>query len=97
MADRGAEAAGPRAFTFDFSDRAVVFLNGRPVAAGDNSFLLEGPFYRGDVALGANTVYLDRDVGPNELLVAVVERANGWGPIGRFDGPSGLTVTAALP
>ena len=92
-----ADEAGPRAFTFDYSDRAVVFLNGRPVAAGDNSFLSKGPFYRGDVGLGANTVYLDLDVGPNELLVAVAERANGWGLIGRFDDPSGLTVTAALP
>ena len=92
-----ADTAGARAFSFDFSDRAVVFLNGRAVAAGDNSFLSKGPFFRGDLALGANTVFLDLAAGPNELLVAVAEQANGWGLVGRFDDPEGLTVTAAAP
>lgn len=71
-------------FYFDYSDRIHVYLNGSPVFAGNNAFRSKGALFRGDIAAEGNALYLDLKKGKNELLVAVAERANGWGLVGRL-------------
>ena len=77
---------------FDYSDKAVVFLNGNPVYAGNNAFRSKGILERGDLSIDGNAVFLDLKKGNNELLVAVTERANGWGLMARFDDLEGIEV-----
>ncbi|MEM1270106.1 MAG: hypothetical protein AAGI08_08665 [Bacteroidota bacterium] len=73
------------ALHFDYSDKAAVYLNGRLLYAGDNAFRSKGLLERGDLSQDANTLFLDLEPGSNELLVAVTERANGWGLTARVE------------
>jgi len=74
-----------RPVLFDYSDQIVVFLNGKPLFRGDNSFRSKGPLYRGEVKAGNNILYLPLRKGDNELLIAVAERANGWGYVFKWE------------
>ncbi len=87
-----ADQAGRKQFFFDYSDRAVVYLNKAPLFAGNNAFLFKGALFRGDIAVQGNALYLDLKKGENELLIAVAERANGWGLIGRWANADGLNM-----
>ncbi len=78
---------------FDYSDKIVVYLNGRPVFAGNNAFRSKGILERGDLDIEGNAVFLDLEKGSNELLVTLAERANGWGILARLADPAGVTVT----
>ncbi|MFM9950070.1 MAG: family 16 glycoside hydrolase [Saprospiraceae bacterium] len=80
-----AEKDEMRAITFDYSDQAQVFLNGKPLFRGDNTFRSKGPLYRGEVYADNNVLYLPLKKGNNELLVAVAERANGWGYVFQWE------------
>lgn len=75
-----------KAFSFDFSNMCFMYCNGKKVFAGNNSFLLKGPLYRGDIdkQLRANTVFLPVTKGKNALLIAVSGTNNGWGFMGQF-------------
>ncbi len=81
-----------RKLNFDFSDRITIFLNGKPIFSGDNTFLSKGSMFRGEVRAENQTLYVDLKRGSNELLIAVTERANGWGYIFKLDSPDGLTM-----
>ena len=89
------ERAQTKKLFFDYSDKAVVFLNGQPVFAGNNAFLSKGPLERGDLGIEGNALFLDLREGANELLVAVTERANGWGLMAQFEDPTGLRLPGA--
>jgi len=80
-----AEKDEMRAVRFDYSDYAQVFLNGKPLFRGDNSFRSKGPLYRGEVNADNNVLFLPLKKGDNELLIAVAERANGWGYVFRWE------------
>lgn len=73
------EQAQHAALQIDASDMATVWLNGEVLFAFDNSFRAKGPLYRGDFDATTQTLGLPLREGRNELLVLVVERANGWG------------------
>ncbi len=92
-----AERAGRKKLLFDYSDKAVLFLNGEPIFAGNNAFRSKGPLERGDLGIDGNALFLDLREGENEILVVVTERANGWGLMARFDEPSGLTLRLPAP
>lgn len=92
-----AERAGHKKLFFDYSDKVVVFLNGEPVFAGNNAFRSKGVLERGDLGIDGNALFLDLRAGENEILIAVTERANGWGLMARFAEPSGLTLRLPAP
>jgi hypothetical protein len=73
-------------FSFDFSNRCFVFMNGHQLFAGNNSFQLKGPLDRGsfDKKTRSHVLYLATRKGKNQLLIAVQGIANGWGFLGRF-------------
>ncbi|MEA1785456.1 family 16 glycoside hydrolase [Arenibacter sp. GZD96] len=72
-------------FSFDYSDKIVVFLNGTIVFEGNNAFLSKGPQFQGHLGITANTIYLDLDAGENTLHCMVIDKANGWGIIGGIE------------
>jgi hypothetical protein len=61
-----------------FSDRAVVFLNGRRLYRGDDSYRSRDYRFLGSIGY-YDTVYLPLAEGENELVVAVSESFGGWG------------------
>ena len=61
-----------------FSDRAVVFLNGRRLYRGDDSYRSRDYRFLGSIGY-YDTVYLPLAEGDNELVVAVSESFGGWG------------------
>jgi hypothetical protein len=88
VVDAGVTLRSDRARTveleFDASDRARVYLNGKPIAEIDNSFRAKGPLFRGDFGMGQQRLFLPLKAGDNELVVSVAERANGWGLAARL-------------
>jgi len=90
---RAAEA-GTRRFNLGFSDEASVFLNGRLLYSGDNSYSYNFPRRQGLITLDQASLYLPLRAGDNELVVAVSEVFGGWGLIGQFEEPRGLEISA---
>jgi hypothetical protein len=89
-----AASAGPRALDLGFSDRATVFLNGRPLFAGEASYSFDNPRREGLIELGQARVWLPLNAGDNELQVLVSDTFGGWGIMGRFPDASGLDIDA---
>lgn len=81
---------------FDASDRARVYLDGRPLYEMDNSFRAKGPLFRGDFGLGGRKLVLPLKRGNNALVIGVAERANGWGLAARVDPEEGITIVSLL-
>ena len=77
--------------SFGYSDEIVVFLNSEELFKGDNSF---SPYrgHMGYVRDGEDTVELNLENGDNELVLAVSEKAFGWGFICRLDDIAGLRI-----
>ena len=72
----------PRAETvaaeLGFSDRAVVFLNGRRLYRGDDTYRSRDYRFLGSIGY-YDTVYLPLERGENDLVIAVSESFGGWG------------------
>lgn len=66
-----------------FSDRAVVYLNGRALYGGDYTYRSRDYRFLGSIGY-FDTLYLPLVKGVNELVVAVSEDLGGWGIQGRF-------------
>jgi hypothetical protein len=73
-----------------FSGRAVVFLNGRALYRGDDSYRSRDYRFLGSMGW-YDTVYLPLAEGANDLVVAVAEDIGGWGVQGRLPVSSGIT------
>ena len=71
-------AAETRVLTLGFSDRAVVYLNGRPLYRGDDTYRSRDYRFLGSIGW-YDAVYLPLEAGENELVVAVSEDLGGWG------------------
>ena len=67
-----------KALELGFSDQATVYLNGKKIYQGDNTFRSRDYRYLGTVGL-FDTLYLPLKKGENELLIAVSESFGGWG------------------
>lgn len=87
-----AAAAGPRLMEFGFSDRVVVYLNGRPLYAGRDDYRSRDYRFLGSIGW-YDTLAVDLREGDNELLMAVSETFGGWGVQARFSDPGGLTFS----
>jgi hypothetical protein len=83
--------ASPRAQTvpldLGFSDRAVVYLNGRALYRGDDAYRTRDYRFLGSIGWW-DTLFLPLVEGENELVVAVSEDFGGWGVQARL--PDGL-------
>lgn len=89
-----AASAGVRAFDLGWSDRAVVFLNGEPLFAGEASYSFDRPRREGLVGFDQGRLFLPLKAGDNELVVVVSDGFGGMGLMGRFADPAGLAVEA---
>ncbi len=87
-----ANDAGLRPMDLGFSDRAVVYLNGRPIFAGRDDYRSRDYRFLGSIGYW-DTVFLPLAKGENELVIAVSETFGGWGLKARFPDPTGLTFT----
>ena len=82
------------AMPFGFSDRAVVYLNGRARYRGDDSYRSRDYRFLGSIGW-YDTVFLPLEAGDNDLAIAVSEDFGGWGVQARFDDRDGLGFDAA--
>ena len=76
-------AARVRTLELGFSDRAVVFLNGRAVFRGDDTYRSRDYRFLGSIGYWY-TLHLPLESGDNELAIAVSEDLGGWGVQARF-------------
>jgi sugar lactone lactonase YvrE len=67
-----------RRLRFGYSDTVTVFLNGKPISAGDSSYTLRDPSFLGIMGT-FDTLFLPLRKGDNELLVTLSETMGGWG------------------
>ncbi|MGH9369474.1 MAG: hypothetical protein ACRD3M_17605 [Thermoanaerobaculia bacterium] len=89
-----AETKGVRRFRLGYSDEVTVFLDGRPLFSGDAHYSFDSPRQEGLIGLSQATIYLPLRRGRNELVLAVADVFGGWGLMGQFEDPAGLTVAA---
>lgn len=83
------ERAVTKALELGFSDRATLYLNGRALFRGDDTYRSRDYRFLGSIGYW-DTVFLGLDAGDNDLVVAVSEDFGGWGVQARFPDPSGL-------
>jgi len=79
-------------FRFGFSDRARVYLNGRLLFIGDDSYRSRDPRFLGTVGL-YDSLILPLEKGANTLTVAVSEGFGGWAVTGAFEPTPGVNVS----
>ncbi len=72
-------------FSFDYSDKIIVYLNGIAIFKGNNAFRSKGIQYQGHIDINANKLYLNLKKGKNTLHCVIIDKANGWGLIGKFE------------
>lgn len=77
---------------FGFSDKATIFLNGRPVFRGDNTYRSRSERYLGVMRVDNDVLYLQLERGDNPLVFAVTEAFGGWGVTARLLDPEGVEV-----
>lgn len=74
-----AQGAEIVALEIGYSDDAMVWLNGSPVFRGLNGFNSRYPGFLGLIVGPAEHLFLPLRPGDNSLVIAVSERAFGWG------------------
>lgn len=72
-------------FSFDYSDRIIVYLNGKAVFKGNNAFRAKGIQYMGHININTNKLYLPLEKGVNKIHCVVMDKANGWGLIAKLE------------
>ncbi len=87
------ERAVVKRLDLGFSDRATVFLNGRPIFYRDDSYDYENR-RDGLISLTQAAVYLPLRAGANEISIVVTDRFGGWAIMGAFPDMSGLRIDA---
>ena len=68
-----------RRINLGFSDDVVVFLNGKPIYAGNNELVSRQPNFLGLLDTHHDAIYLPLTKGDNELVLSVLEFFGGWG------------------
>jgi len=85
-----ADEARTARMDFGFSDRAVVYLNGRPLYRGEDTYRSRDYRFLGSIGWW-DSVYLPLVAGDNELAIAVSETFGGWGVQARLLDLDGIT------
>jgi hypothetical protein len=88
-----ADKAGVKQLKLGYSDRATVYINGKAVYQGDNTYMSRDYRYLGTIGL-FDSVYLPLEEGENEVWIAVTEAFGGWGVIGQLEDLEGIEVMA---
>ncbi len=86
-----ADTAQTVRFQYGFSDRVTVFLNGKAIAYGDDTYLTRDYRHLGTIGL-YDSVFLPLKAGRNELIFAVSEGFGGWGIKAAMEPVSGVRV-----
>ena len=68
-----------RKMSFGYSDKVVIYVNAKPVYAGNNIIGSREPHFLGVMNVNNDSVYLPLKKGDNELVLAVSEYFGGWG------------------
>ena len=76
--------AQQKRLTFGYSDKVIVFVNGKRVYAGDNTYMSRDYRFLGTIGY-FDSVTLDLAAGRNEVLFVVSEAFGGWGVQAKFD------------
>ncbi len=76
---------------FGYSDKVTLFVNGKPIYHGDNSFRSRDYRYLGSIGY-FDTVYLDLKKGKNEIVFAATEKMGGWGVMARLPDVDELNI-----
>lgn len=71
-------------FSFDYSDKIKIYFNGKLLFYGNNAFRTKGIQHEGHLDINSNTLYLNLKKGKNILHCVVIDRANGWGLMGKL-------------
>jgi hypothetical protein len=88
-----AQKAGPVRVRFGFSDRAVVYLDGRPLYRGNAKFQSRDYRFLGTVGL-YDELFLLLHAGDNHVWIAVSEDFGGWGVTMQLPDAGGPEVIA---
>lgn len=78
------DKAQTKKLTLGFSDRAIVYCNGRAIFSGDETYRSRDFRYLGTIGF-FDTVYLPLKKGRNEIWIAVTEAFGGWGIKGKLE------------
>lgn len=78
-----------------YSDYAAVFVNGRPLFAGDAHYSFDAPRQEGLITQAQSTIWLPLQDGENEVLISVVDGFGGWGLTGRLEPADGGVIVPA--
>ena len=73
-----------RIMRFGYSDKARVYVNGRLIYAGDNTYRSRDYRYLGTIGL-FDSVVLPLERGDNEIWIAVTEAFGGWGVMAQIE------------
>ena len=79
-----AEKDMTKIFSFDYSDKIMVYLNGQLLFKGNNAFRSKGIQHTGHIDINANQLHLQLKQGSNKLQCVVIDKANGWGLIAKL-------------
>jgi hypothetical protein len=74
-----------KSFSFDYSDKIMVYLNGKEIFKGNNAFRSKGKQYQGHLDINANTLFVNLKKGKNTLHCVVIDKAYGWGLLGKLE------------
>jgi hypothetical protein len=83
-------AAQTKRLDVGFSDRAVVYLNGRALYRGDDTYRSRDYRFLGSIGYH-DSLHVPLTAGDNELAVAVSEDFGGWGVQACFPDAAGLS------
>lgn len=86
-----ADVAKTVQFQYGFSDRVTVFLNGRAIAYGDDTYQTRDYRHLGTVGL-YDSVFLPLTAGENELIFAVSEGFGGWAIKAAMEPVAGVSI-----
>ena len=76
---------------FGYSDNAQVFVNGKAIYLGNNTFRTRDYRYLGTIGY-FDSVFLELQKGDNEIIIALNEAFGGWGMKARLDNMDGITL-----
>ncbi|WP_350285836.1 hypothetical protein [uncultured Croceitalea sp.] len=75
--------AAVKQIDFGFSDRVVVYVNGKPIYKGDNTFRTRDYRFLGSIGY-FDSAFLPLKRGINEIIFTVSESFGGWGLIAKL-------------
>jgi hypothetical protein len=76
---------------FGYSDIAQVFVNGKAVYLGNNTYRSRDYRYLGTIGY-FDAVFLELKKGDNEIVISVTEGFGGWGMKAQLDDMNGVTM-----